>query len=92
MIEHSFLTFIAVFALFMLLLTCSLCVYKRVLFGKVLNHNKLNMRNLSLRDLGVLSPLIGLVLWMGIYPMPFLNVMSTSIRRITDDLKMLPIN
>ena len=91
-IEHSFLTLIIVFALFMLLLACSLCVYKRVLVGKVLNHNKLNMRNLSLRDLGVLSPLIGLVLWMGIYPMPFLNVMSTSIRRITDDLKMLPIN
>jgi len=91
-IEHSFLTLITVFTLFMLLLTCLLCVYKRVLFGKVLNHNKINMRDLSLRDLGILSPLIGLVLWMGIYPMPFLNVMSTSISSITDDLKMLPIN
>ena len=91
-IEHSFLTVIAVFTLFMLLLTCLLCVYKRVLFGKILNHNTINMRDLSLRDLGVLSPLIGLILLMGIYPMPFLNVMSTSVSSITNDLKMLPIN
>ena len=91
-IEHSFLTLITVFALFMLLLTFLLCVYKRVLFGKILNHNIINMRDLSLRDLGVLSPLIGLILLMGIYPMPFLNVMSTSVSSITNDLKMLPIN
>ena len=91
-IEHSFLTLITVFALFMLLLTCLLCVYKRVLFGKILNQNKINMRDLSLRDLGVLSPLIGLILLMGIYPMPFLNVMSTSVSSITNDLTMLPIN
>ena len=91
-IEHSFLALITVFALFMLLLTSLLCVYKRVLFGKILNQNKINMRDLSLRDLGVLSPLIGLILLMGIYPMPFLNVMSTSISSITNDLKMLPIN
>ena len=50
------------------------------------------MRDLSLRDLGVLSPLIGLILLMGIYPMPFLNVMSTSVSSITNDLTMLPIN
>ena len=91
-IEHSFLTLITVFALFMLLLTCLLCVYKRILFGKILNHNIINKRDLSLRDLGVLSPLIGLILLMGIYPMPFLNVMSTSVSSITNDLKMLPIN
>ena len=91
-IEHSFLALITVFALFMLLLACLLCVYKRVLFGKILNHNTINMRDFSLRDLGVLSPLIGLILLMGIYPMPFLNVMSTSISSITNDLKMLPIN
>ncbi len=90
--EHSFLTLITVFMLFMLLLTCLLCVYKRVLFGKVMNRNNINMRDLSLRDLGVLSPLIGLVIWMGVYPMPFLNIMSTSISIITDGLKMLPIN
>ena len=78
--------------LFMLLLTCLLCVYKRVLFGKVMNRNNINIRDLSLRDLGVLSPLIGLVIWMGVYPMPFLNIMSTSISIITDGLKMLPIN
>ena len=91
-IEHSFLTLITVFALFMLLLTCLLCVYKRILFGKILNHNIINMRDLSLRDLGVLSPLIGLILLMGLYPMPFLNVMATSVSSITNDLKMLPIN
>ena len=92
MIEHSFLSLITVFTLLILLPTCLLCVYKRVFFGKILNHNKINMRDLSRRDLGVLSPLIGLVLLMGIYPMPFLNVMSTSVSSITNDLKMLPIN
>ncbi|MBB45362.1 MAG: hypothetical protein CMM43_04535 [Rhodospirillaceae bacterium] len=91
-IEHSFLTLITVFTLFMLLLTCLLCVYKRVLFGKVLDHNRINTRELSLQDLGVLSPLIGFVLWMGVYPMPFFNALSTSVSRITNDLKMLPIN
>ena len=78
--------------LFMLLLACLLCLYKRIFFGKVVNHNKINIRHLSLKDLGVLSPIIALVLWMGVYPMPFLNVISTSIGRITDNLKMLPIN
>ena len=91
-IEDSFFTLITVFTLLVLLLTCVVCVYKRVLLGKVLSHNKINMRDLSLRDLGVLSPLIGLILWMGIYPMPFLDVILTSVSSITNDLKMLPIN
>jgi len=91
-IEHSFLSLITVFTLLILLLTCLICVYKRVFFGKILNHNKMNMRDLSRRDLGVLLPLIGLVLLMGIYPMPFLNVMSTSVSIITNDLQMSPTN
>ena len=91
-IEYSFFTLITVFMLFMLLLACLLCVYKRIFFGKVVNHNKINIRHSSLKDLGILSPIIALVLWMGVYPMPFLNVISTSIGRIIDNLKMLPIN
>ncbi len=91
-IEYSFSTMITVFMLFMLLLACLLCVYKRIFLGKVANHNRINTRHLSLRDLGILSPIIALVLWMGVYPMPFLNVISTSIGRIIDNLKMLPIN
>jgi NADH-quinone oxidoreductase subunit M len=44
--------------------------------------------DLSLREKLVFAPLILLVLWMGIYPMSFLNPMSDAVRNLVQNYKV----
>ncbi|TCS64136.1 NADH-quinone oxidoreductase subunit M [Varunaivibrio sulfuroxidans] len=59
-----------------------LYLYRRVVFG-VLDKDKLKkLLDLSLREKIVFAPLIVLVLWMGIYPASFLDVMHVSVANL----------
>jgi len=57
----------------------TLWMVKRVYFGSVANDNVKALADLDLREFAVLSMLAIAVLWMGVYPKPFTDVMNVSV-------------
>jgi NADH-quinone oxidoreductase subunit M len=57
----------------------TLWMYKRVVFGAVANHHVAELEDLSGREWIFMAVLAAFVLWMGIYPAPFLEVLHTSV-------------
>jgi len=56
-----------------------LWMYQRVIFGEVTNEKNLAMKDMSVRELVVIVPLILLAIGMGVYPKPFFDVMRASV-------------
>ena len=60
----------------------TLWMYKRVIFGAVANPHVAHLQDINLREFLVLGLLAIVVLWMGIYPAPFAEVLHVAV----DDL------
>jgi len=61
-----------------------LYLYRRVIFGKMTKEDLMAILDLNWREKAVFAPLLALVLWMGIYPASFIDVMSPSVERLID--------
>ena len=74
-------TWAAVFAATGLILgaTYMLWLYRRVIFGELRHADLRDILDLNRRELATFLPLIAVVLWMGIYPKPFLDVTAASV-------------
>ena len=57
----------------------SLWMYKRVVFGNVTNHHVEEMEDISGREFLILALLAAGTLYMGVYPLPFTEVMHASV-------------
>jgi len=57
----------------------TLWMYKRVIFGPVANDHVAKLKDLNQREFLVLALLAAAVLWMGVYPLPFTEVMHSSV-------------
>jgi NADH-quinone oxidoreductase subunit M len=57
----------------------TLWMYKRVIFGAVANANVGALKDLNPREFAVLAALAAAVLLMGVYPLPFTEVMHASV-------------
>jgi len=60
----------------------SLWMYKRVYFGPVTNDNVKNLTDINAREFGMMAVLAIAVLYMGIYPKPFTDVMDKSVSQL----------
>jgi NADH-quinone oxidoreductase subunit M len=60
----------------------SLWMYKRVIFGDVANTRVAALTDIGAREFAVLGLLALAVLWMGIYPKPFTEVMHASVAEL----------
>jgi NADH-quinone oxidoreductase subunit M len=56
-----------------------LYLYRRVIFGELTKQHLMKILDLDRREITIFAPLIILVLWMGIYPASFLDVMDASV-------------
>ncbi len=65
-----------------------LLLYRRVIFGRLTKDDLKGLLDLSPREAAVFAPLILLVLWMGIYPASFLNVMSVSVAELIENYEL----
>ncbi len=61
-----------------------LYLYRRVIFGSLTKENLLKIADMNRREILVFTPLVILVLWMGIYPSPFLDVMHVSVNNLIE--------
>ena len=59
-----------------------LYLYRRVIYGKLTKESLKNILDLSPREVLVFAPLLAIVMWMGIYPAPFLDVMHASVSNL----------
>ena len=62
-----------------------LYLYRRVIFGTLTKDDLKAILDLSWREKLVFAPLIAIVLWMGIYPLSFLEIMSASVANIVEN-------
>jgi NADH-quinone oxidoreductase subunit M len=62
-----------------------LYLYRRVIFGKMTKDDLRSILDMNWREKAVFAPLLALVLWMGIYPMPFLDIMSVSVTNLIEN-------
>jgi NADH-quinone oxidoreductase subunit M len=59
-----------------------LWMLQRVLFGRVTNERNARLTDLNWRELGLLLPLLALMIYMGVYPRPFLNRSRASVELV----------
>jgi NADH-quinone oxidoreductase subunit M len=60
----------------------SLWMYKRVIFGEITNSRVAALKDIGTREFAVLGALAAAVLWMGIYPKPFTDLMHASVAEL----------
>ncbi|HKX84317.1 MAG TPA: NADH-quinone oxidoreductase subunit M [Pyrinomonadaceae bacterium] len=61
-----------------------LWMIQRVFFGKVTNAKNKGLADLSMREIGLMAPLVFLMVFMGVYPRPFLDVSKDAISAIQE--------
>jgi NADH-quinone oxidoreductase subunit M len=61
-----------------------LWLVQRVFFGKITNAKNRVVSDLSWREIGLMIPLLFLMVFMGVYPKPFLNRSEASVKQIQD--------
>ena len=63
-----------------------LWMVQRVFFGKITNPKNKGLADLSWREIGLIAPLLFLMVYMGVYPAPFLNRSKESVVAIEQRL------
>ncbi len=61
-----------------------LWMFQRVMFGRLDNPKNQVLKDLNLREIVVLIPIVILIIWIGVYPNPFLKRMETSVSYLLD--------
>ncbi len=59
-----------------------LFLYRRVVFGQLKREDLKAILDMNWREKLIFAPLIVLTLWMGVYPLPFLDIMSASVENL----------
>ena len=61
-----------------------LWMVQRVFFGKITNEKNRSLADLSWREIGLIAPLLFLMVYMGVYPRPFLERSEETVRSIQE--------
>ena len=64
-----------------------LTALQRVIYNPLTHHENEKLTDLSARELAVLVPLLVCILWLGIYPKPFLRRMEPSARQLIEQVR-----
>jgi NADH-quinone oxidoreductase subunit M len=70
----------------------SLWMYKRVYFGPVTNDHVKNLQDINGREFLMMALLAIAVLWMGLYPKPFTDVMQVSVSELLKHVAISKLN
>ena len=67
-------------------------MYKRVYFGDVTNDDVRGLSDINAREFLILAVLAVAVLWMGIQPKPFTDVMHVSVTELIKHVNISKLN
>ena len=65
-----------------------LWLYRRVIFGRIVNSDLKNMKDLNKMELYIFSSLVILIIFFGIYPDPLFKTVDISINNLIDNYKI----
>ncbi|MDH5488481.1 MAG: NADH-quinone oxidoreductase subunit M [Rhodospirillaceae bacterium] len=65
-----------------------LYLYRRVIFGALTKESLLKITDLNAREIAVFAPLVILTLWMGVYPVSFLDFMHVSVENLISQVNV----
>ncbi|TBO34030.1 NADH-quinone oxidoreductase subunit M [Aquabacterium lacunae] len=91
-IEHSFLIGILAATALIFGAAYTLWMYKRVYFGDVANDDVRALNDINAREFLILAVLAVAVLWMGIQPKPFTDVMHVSVTELIKHVNISKLN
>lgn len=70
----------------------SLWMFKRVYLGPVVNDHVKELKDINVREFLMLALLAIAVLWMGVYPKPFTDVMDVSVAQLLKHVAVSKLN
>ena len=59
-----------------------LYLYRRVIFGELTKEHLMKITDLNKREILIFAPLVIIVIWMGVYPAPFLEAIDASVANL----------
>ena len=65
-----------------------LYMFQKMFLGEVTNEANRLLKDLSWREIITLVPLLILIFWIGLYPQPFINLMSSSVTALTQGVHL----
>lgn len=64
-----------------------LWMYKRVMYGEITKEDNRTLKDMNGRELAYIMPIMLFIFWIGLYPKPFLDKMSTSVDHLLKTVK-----
>jgi NADH-quinone oxidoreductase subunit M len=61
-----------------------LWMYKRVMYGSITKEENRNLKDMCGREYAYLLPIIVFIVWIGVYPKPFLDKMDASVEHLLE--------
>jgi NADH-quinone oxidoreductase subunit M len=79
-------TWIAIFAATGVILSAAyaLFLYRRIIFGDLVKPALATIKDLSMREIAILSPLVIITILMGVYPKPIFDITSASVAHLIE--------
>ena len=62
-------------------------MWQRVMFGTNDNPENQKLKDLSFRELAIVVPIVLFIVWIGIYPKPFLGISENATKKIVDKIE-----
>ena len=66
-----------------------LWMYQRVIFGPNTNPANQHLTDLSAREIGLLVPVLLFIVWIGVYPGPFLDISAAAVQKLVAEAHAL---
>lgn len=63
-------------------------MYQKVMFGEITKKENQDLKDMNLREILVMAPIIVLIFWIGLYPGPFLRILEPAVNEVVARLNV----